>query len=148
MLEFSVSDNKETVVPFKKTPAKRTSSKKENMNLNCLSSNKNKYQFPETVSWASLPANLLKPGKVPYLVSSTFSVAISYFRISYIVNLLDKALLNFYHGLFLPSDQRGDLVCILDRVDGLLIKLELIYGEKNTLNRKISQIRVKFTITK
>ncbi|KAE7999010.1 hypothetical protein FH972_003498 [Carpinus fangiana] len=61
--EFSASDNKETAVPSKSTPAKRTSSKQENMNLNCLSNNKDKNQTPETASWASLPANLLKPGK-------------------------------------------------------------------------------------
>lgn len=42
----------------------RSSSKQENMNSNCLSSNKEKNNFPETGSWNSLPASLLKPGKV------------------------------------------------------------------------------------
>uniref|UniRef100_A0A2N9EQU2 DUF936 domain-containing protein n=1 Tax=Fagus sylvatica TaxID=28930 RepID=A0A2N9EQU2_FAGSY len=61
--DVAVYDNKDTAVPFRSTPAKRTSSKQENMNLNCLSNNKEKNQSPEAISWASLPAKLSKPGK-------------------------------------------------------------------------------------
>lgn len=65
-------DNKDTALPSKSTPTKRTPSKQETTNVNCLSNNKDKNQLPEALSWASLPANLSKSGKVPYLLSSTF----------------------------------------------------------------------------
>ncbi|KAL5755495.1 hypothetical protein ACOSQ2_020241 [Xanthoceras sorbifolium] len=62
--EMAVSDARETVVPSRNMSAKRSSSKQENVNLNCLSNGKDKIHFPETVvSWTSLPANLLKNGK-------------------------------------------------------------------------------------
>ncbi|TXG68237.1 hypothetical protein EZV62_003172 [Acer yangbiense] len=58
-----VADTKETVVASRNMSAKRNSSKQENVNLNCLSNGKDKNHSPETVSWTSLPANLLKNGK-------------------------------------------------------------------------------------
>ncbi|KAJ0075685.1 hypothetical protein Patl1_33777 [Pistacia atlantica] len=61
--EGAVSDIKEAVMPFKKMPAKHNSSRQENMNLNFLSNSKDKTHSPEVISWASLPANLLKQGK-------------------------------------------------------------------------------------
>lgn len=69
--DVAVSDYKETAVPSKSTPAKRTSSKQENMNFNFLSNNKDKNQSAEAILWASLPAKLSKPGKVTFHVSST-----------------------------------------------------------------------------
>ncbi|KAG2728572.1 hypothetical protein I3843_01G206900 [Carya illinoinensis] len=59
----AAASDKEIALSFKSTPAKRTSSKQENTNLNCLSNNKDKNPSPEAASWASLPAGLLKPGK-------------------------------------------------------------------------------------
>lgn len=77
----AAASDKEIALSFKSTPAKRTSSKQENMNLNCLSNNKDKNPSPEAASWASLPASLLKPGKVPCLdYSSTFCFLIAIFR--------------------------------------------------------------------
>ncbi|XVF86948.1 hypothetical protein PTKIN_Ptkin18bG0081600 [Pterospermum kingtungense] len=61
--EVAASNTKEATVPPKNTSVKRSSSKQENMNSNCLSNNKEKNSFPETGSWNSLPASLLKPGK-------------------------------------------------------------------------------------
>ncbi|XWS16129.1 hypothetical protein CRYUN_Cryun34aG0058900 [Craigia yunnanensis] len=61
--EVVASNTKETMVPPKSTPVKRSSSKQANMNSNCLSNNKEKNNLPETGSWNSLPASLLKPGK-------------------------------------------------------------------------------------
>ncbi|KAJ0008148.1 hypothetical protein Pint_29283 [Pistacia integerrima] len=61
--EGAVSDIKEAVMPSKKMPAKHNSSRQENMNLNFLSNSKGKTHSPEVISWASLPANLLKQGK-------------------------------------------------------------------------------------
>lgn len=66
--EFSVSSTKDTVLPSKSTPAKRMSSKQENLNLNLSSNNKERNSLPEPLLWSSLPANLLKPGKVLFLV--------------------------------------------------------------------------------
>lgn len=63
--EVVVAPNtKETTVPAKSTTVKRSSSKHENMNSNCSANNKEKNSLPETGSWNSLPASLLKPGKV------------------------------------------------------------------------------------
>lgn len=74
--EFSVSNTKETPVPSKSTSAKRSSSKQENVNLN-MSPNKRDRNFSaEALLWSSLPANLLKPGKVPLPVYSASSFAI------------------------------------------------------------------------
>ncbi|XWS12190.1 hypothetical protein CRYUN_Cryun37aG0068700 [Craigia yunnanensis] len=61
--EVVASNTKETMVPPKSTPVKRSSSKQENMISNCFLNNKEKNNFPETGSWNSLPASLLKPGK-------------------------------------------------------------------------------------
>ncbi|XP_022715342.1 uncharacterized protein LOC111274728 isoform X2 [Durio zibethinus] len=61
--EVVASNTKETMVPPKGTPVKRSSSKQENMNLNCLPNSKEKNNLPETGSWNTLPASLLKPGK-------------------------------------------------------------------------------------
>ncbi|TYI05046.1 hypothetical protein ES332_A10G060200v1 [Gossypium tomentosum] len=62
--EVVVAPNtKETTVPAKSTTVKRSSSKHENMNSNCSANNKEKNSLPETGSWNSLPASLLKPGK-------------------------------------------------------------------------------------
>lgn len=64
----AAASDKEIALSFKSTPAKRTSSKQENVNLNCLSNNKDKNPSPEAALWASLPAGLLKPGKVLALI--------------------------------------------------------------------------------
>ncbi|XVE88582.1 hypothetical protein DITRI_Ditri19aG0080900 [Diplodiscus trichospermus] len=61
--EVAASNTKEIMVHPKSTPVKRSSIKQENMNSNCLSTNKEKNNFPEAGSWNSLPASLLKPGK-------------------------------------------------------------------------------------
>ncbi|XP_031272532.1 uncharacterized protein LOC116131006 [Pistacia vera] len=61
--EGAVSDIKEAVMASKKMPAKHNSSRQENMTLNFLSNSKDKTHSPEMISWASLPANLLKQGK-------------------------------------------------------------------------------------
>ncbi|GLT56050.1 hypothetical protein SLA2020_291230 [Shorea laevis] len=61
--EVVVSNTKDAVVPPRNLPAKRVLSKLENINLNCSPTNRDKNNLPETVSWASLPANLLKTGK-------------------------------------------------------------------------------------
>lgn len=63
--EVVASNTKETMVtPPKSTPVKRSSNKQENTNSNCLLNNREKNNFPETGPWNSLPASLLKPGKV------------------------------------------------------------------------------------
>lgn len=61
--EAVASNTKETMVPQKGTTVRRSLSKLENMNSNCLPNNKEKNNLPETNSWNSLPASLLKPGK-------------------------------------------------------------------------------------
>ncbi|KAL9463618.1 hypothetical protein AB3S75_001432 [Citrus x aurantiifolia] len=61
--EVVVSDTKETMVYSKNVASKRISSKQENMNLNCLSSSRDKSNSSEVTSWSSLPANLMKQGK-------------------------------------------------------------------------------------
>ncbi|KAA8540224.1 hypothetical protein F0562_024213 [Nyssa sinensis] len=61
--DVAVSDTKETLVPPKIATTKRTSSKQENINSNCLSNSRDKNQSSEAMSWSSLPTNLLKPGK-------------------------------------------------------------------------------------
>ncbi|XP_059643369.1 uncharacterized protein LOC132285218 [Cornus florida] len=60
--DVTVSDTKETLAPLKVTTTKRTS-KQENVNSNGLSKSKDKNQSSEEISWSSLPAKLLKPGK-------------------------------------------------------------------------------------
>lgn len=69
--------NKET---SKIMPLKRVSSRHENVtvNSNCLATNNNKSKsnLVETILWTSLPANLVKPGKVRSLISLVIS---SYF---------------------------------------------------------------------
>lgn len=60
-LQFNV---KEASAPSKSIPAKGTSCKQENLNVNCLPNRKDKTHSAETISWASLPPNLLKTGKV------------------------------------------------------------------------------------
>lgn len=62
--ELVVSDTKETLVFSKNIASKHISSKQENMNLNCLSNSRDKSNSSELISWASLPANLMKQGKV------------------------------------------------------------------------------------
>lgn len=62
--EVVVSDTKETMVYSKNVASKRISSKQENMNLNCLSSSRDKSNSSGVTSWSSLPANLMKQGKV------------------------------------------------------------------------------------
>lgn len=70
--EVTVSNIKETSVPSKSISAKRLSSKQENANLNLLLNNKEKNHSPESLLWSSsLPANLLRQGKVLFLVSFT-----------------------------------------------------------------------------
>ncbi|XP_023514901.1 uncharacterized protein LOC111779075 [Cucurbita pepo subsp. pepo] len=59
-LQFSV---KEASAKSKSIPAKGTSNKQENMNVNCLPKRKDQVHSSETVSWASLPTSLLKTGK-------------------------------------------------------------------------------------
>ncbi|KAK6914653.1 Protein of unknown function DUF936, plant [Dillenia turbinata] len=62
--EFAASNVKEALPPSKNTTAaKQTTRKQENMSSNCLPSNKDKVHLRETLSWTSLPAILLKPGK-------------------------------------------------------------------------------------
>ncbi|XP_044496088.1 uncharacterized protein LOC123218642 isoform X2 [Mangifera indica] len=61
--EGAVSDTEEAMVPSKKLTAKHNSGRQENMNLNYLSNRKDKTHTPEFISWASLPATLLKQGK-------------------------------------------------------------------------------------
>ncbi|KAI9102908.1 hypothetical protein K1719_023347 [Acacia pycnantha] len=53
------------MTPSKSTSSstKRSSAKQENLNFNLLSRNKDKSYTIETLSWSSLPPNLLKPGK-------------------------------------------------------------------------------------
>lgn len=60
------ASTKEMLLPSKSMPAKRAPTKHENINLNYLPNNKDKIRSLEIISWASLPANLLKPGKVDY----------------------------------------------------------------------------------
>ncbi|OMO70562.1 hypothetical protein CCACVL1_18801 [Corchorus capsularis] len=61
--EIVASNTKETMVTQKSTAVKRSLIKQENMNSNGLVTNKEKNNVPETGSWNSLPACLLKPGK-------------------------------------------------------------------------------------
>lgn len=61
--EVAVSNAKESAVPVKGTTTKRPTSKQENINSNCLLNLKDKNHSSEKISWMSLPANLLKPGK-------------------------------------------------------------------------------------
>ncbi|KAK7338223.1 hypothetical protein VNO77_18825 [Canavalia gladiata] len=52
------------VVPSKRNSStKHSSTKQENLNLNFLSSGKDKSNSTETIPWSSLPAKLLRPGK-------------------------------------------------------------------------------------
>lgn len=65
-----VSDTKNSVVTSSRNMStRRGSSKQENVNLNCQSNGKDKHHCSEIVSWTSLPANLLKNGKVYTLCS-------------------------------------------------------------------------------
>lgn len=59
-LQFSV---KEASASSKSIPAKGISTKQENLNVNCLPNRKDKIHSSDTISWASLPTNLLKTGK-------------------------------------------------------------------------------------
>ena len=52
------------IAPSKSSSTKRQSVKQENLNLNSLSRNKDKNYATDAIPWSSLPANLLKPGKV------------------------------------------------------------------------------------
>ncbi|KAK9281463.1 hypothetical protein L1049_004366 [Liquidambar formosana] len=61
--EVAAPNTKEALAPSKSSASRRTRSKEENINLNCLSNNKDKINSTEAMSWASLPPNLLKPGK-------------------------------------------------------------------------------------
>ncbi|XAR49864.1 hypothetical protein NMG60_11004027 [Bertholletia excelsa] len=62
-LDGPVSHTKVTFTPLKSTAGKHTSNKLENNSLNCLSNKREKVQLPEAMTWSSLPANILKPGK-------------------------------------------------------------------------------------
>ncbi|KGN47776.1 uncharacterized protein LOC101211274 isoform X1 [Cucumis sativus] len=59
-LQLSV---KEASASSKSIPAKGSSTKQENLNVNCLPNRRDKTHSSETISWASLPSNLLKTGK-------------------------------------------------------------------------------------
>jgi hypothetical protein len=50
--------------PSKSTSNKRSSTKQENLNSNFLSNIQDKTNCTETISWTTLPAKLLRPGKV------------------------------------------------------------------------------------
>lgn len=65
--EVAASNGKESTMPTKGTATKRSTSKQENINSNCLSNHKDKNHSTETIAWVSLPANLLKPGKVHFI---------------------------------------------------------------------------------
>lgn len=58
-----VVDTKEALTPLKSTTVKHMTAKLENINLNCVSNTRDRVQLPEMMSWSSLPATLLKPGK-------------------------------------------------------------------------------------
>ncbi|CAK9144644.1 unnamed protein product [Ilex paraguariensis] len=60
--EAALSDKKEALTSAKFSAAKLTR-KQENINLNCLSNSSDQFQSSEAISWSSLPAKLLKPGK-------------------------------------------------------------------------------------
>ncbi|KAL4292095.1 hypothetical protein GQ457_14G007510 [Hibiscus cannabinus] len=61
--EVVASNTKDTMMPPKSASVKRASSKQEHTNSNCSQNMKEKSTLPETGSWNSLPASLLKPGK-------------------------------------------------------------------------------------
>ncbi|KAJ7963325.1 DUF936 family protein [Quillaja saponaria] len=63
--EAAESNIQETKALSRRTSAKRTSSKQENVHMNFLSNNKDKDKryLKEANPWSYLPANLLKPGK-------------------------------------------------------------------------------------
>lgn len=67
--EVAASNTKESVVPTKGMTARHTPSKHENLDSNGLLNLKDKNHSPDMISWLSLPANLLKPGKVSFLFS-------------------------------------------------------------------------------
>jgi hypothetical protein len=50
--------------PPKSTSSKRSSTKQENLNSDFLSNIQDKSNCTETISWTTLPAKLLRPGKV------------------------------------------------------------------------------------
>ena len=63
--DVAQSNIQETVIaPFKRTSTKCNSTKQENLNMNFLSSSKDKSNSTEAITWSSLPAKLLRPGKV------------------------------------------------------------------------------------
>ena len=63
---MKASSQESDITPSKVTSsAKRSSAKQGNLNYNLLSRSKDKSYITETMSWSSLPPNLLKPGKVP-----------------------------------------------------------------------------------
>lgn len=57
------SSGKETFVSSKFPAMKRSTSKQENINLNCSSNITEKHPASDGVSWSNLPTNLLKPWK-------------------------------------------------------------------------------------
>ncbi|CAJ2666857.1 unnamed protein product [Trifolium pratense] len=62
--DVAQSNIQETVMkPSKSTSNKWTSTKQENLNLNFLSNIQDKSNCTETISWTTLPAKLLRPGK-------------------------------------------------------------------------------------
>lgn len=58
------SNIQETVMSPKRILTKRNSTKQETTNLNVLSSSEDKSYSTEAIPWSSLPASLLRPGKV------------------------------------------------------------------------------------
>lgn len=77
--EVDVSNTKKTAVPSRSTSAKRTSSKQETMNSNCLSNRKDKSNAAESVLWPSLPANFMKLGKV---TKATMTYSLNFIDVS------------------------------------------------------------------
>lgn len=65
------------------TPSKvKCTNKQENINGNCLTNSSNKKQSAEAIiSWSSLPATLLKPGKVYSLIRGIIMMHMSIFVI-------------------------------------------------------------------
>ncbi|WJX83573.1 hypothetical protein P8452_66229 [Trifolium repens] len=62
--DVTQSNIQETVMqPSKSTSNKRSSTKQENLNSNFLSNIQDKTNCTETISWTTLPAKLLRPGK-------------------------------------------------------------------------------------
>jgi len=63
--DIAQCNNRETITaPSKRTSAKHSSTKQENLNMNLLYRDKNKSNNTEAIPWSALPAKLLRPGKV------------------------------------------------------------------------------------